>query len=144
MIQKISCTAPYWINHESNSTSYCTNTRQLKQFHEMEIEEYMIPCRRLTQIAYSYSESQSNWYDTLFQNAFEDYFYVSIMFQEPTYKQILLLRSFDIQSLIGNAGGYIGICVGYSFYQLPILLDIIYRKIQRLLIFYNNSVQPEN
>jgi hypothetical protein len=42
-------------------------------------------------------------------------------------------RAIDIQALVGNAGGYIGLCVGYSFLQIP---DLILHFCQIVKKFY--------
>ena len=34
-------------------------------------------------------------------------------------------RAIDIQALIGNVGGYIGLVLGYSFLQIPSLIIFI-------------------
>ena len=133
MIRKINCTPPYWTRSQDRAVSDCTSARQLKQFYEMKgVRRYTVPCRRMTQITYLYSEKFSEYYNTRFNKVSRNYFYVSLMFPDSRYKQILLVRDFNMQSLIGNAGGYIGICVGYSILQFPYLLTAIYEKIKKL------------
>ena len=133
MIRKINCTPPYWTSSQDRAVSDCTSPRQLKQFYEMNgVRRYTVPCRRMTQITYLYSEKFSEYYNTRFNKVSRNYFYVSLMFPDSRYKQILLVRDFNMQSLIGNAGGYIGICVGYSILQFPYLLTAIYEKIKKL------------
>ena len=36
-------------------------------------------------------------------------------------------RSIDVHSLIGNIGGYIGLCLGYNLLQVPALLVFVLR-----------------
>ena len=105
----------------------------------MDVEDYIIPCRRLTVANIEYSEypstyasdvldtnqlksQRANDQKTRVKNVSLDLFYVAMMFSQKSYKEIVLTRQFDLQSLIGNAGGYVGICVGYSFLQLPHLI----------------------
>ena len=42
-----------------------------------------------------------------------------IIFKGTTYKEILHIRSFDIESLVGNMGGYIGLFLGFAVWQVP-------------------------
>ena len=42
-------------------------------------------------------------------------------------------RSIDVHSLIGNIGGYIGLCLGYNLLQVPALLSIILRTLKENL-----------
>ena len=46
------------------------------------------------------------------------------------YKQIERIRAFDVQSMVGNAGGYIGLFLGYALIQLPDALASIFRWCQ--------------
>ena len=41
---------------------------------------------------------------------------------------ILLYRAIDVNSLIGNIGGYIGLCLGYSLLQVPLFIKKIVTK----------------
>ena len=40
-------------------------------------------------------------------------------------------RAIDIQDLIGNVGGYIGLFLGYSFLQIPEFLILVYLRAKR-------------
>ena len=54
---------------------------------------------------------------------------MEITFQLRYYEEIKHIRAFDIQSLIGNVGGYIGMFLGFAMWQLPDFLDILKNKI---------------
>lgn len=43
-------------------------------------------------------------------------------------------RAIDTHALIGNIGGYVGLCLGYSFLQIPELLTVLFCKIKKLYI----------
>ena len=62
----------------------------------------------------------------------QDIIFVSLMFPDSRYKEIELIREFNMISLLGNSGGYIGICVGYSILQFPNLVATIYSNFKRL------------
>ena len=40
-------------------------------------------------------------------------------------------RAIDIQDLIGNVGGYIGLFLGYSFLQIPEFMILVYLRSKR-------------
>ena len=40
-------------------------------------------------------------------------------------------RAIDIQDLIGNVGGYIGLFLGYSFLQIPEFMILVYLRAKR-------------
>ena len=103
----------------------------------MKLNSYLQPCRRLTQISYSYSEFSTNYYanNSVFQNLSGDHFYVTLRFADHTYKQVKMVKAMNLQSLFGNAGGIVGILLGFSIMQLPFLLQKI------INYFINGSVK---
>ena len=46
------------------------------------------------------------------------------------------LRAIDMNGLIGNIGGYIGLCLGYSILQLPELISMM------TVVFKRKSILP--
>ena len=40
----------------------------------------------------------------------------------------------DVQTLIGNISGYIGLCLGYSLLQIPGFILLVFQKVQKCLI----------
>ena len=141
LIRTINCTPPYWKSPEDGNTSMCSSKDQMRKFYNFDIGNFIYPCRRLTQASYEYSEYVSRYYNnliradllenlrhepgSLLKNVSFDSFSVSLQFSSDRYKEIVLSRQFDLQNLIGNAGGYVGICVGYSFLQLPKSITMI-------------------
>ena len=62
----------------------------------------------------------------------DGWFRVTIRFPlSPTYRDIEQTRAYTPQSLIGNAGGYVGLFIGCAIYDLPSLLMMAYTKITR-------------
>lgn len=59
------------------------------------------------------------------------WFRVSVQFKQNYYRQITQIRAYSLQSLIGNAGGYIGLFVGYTISELPVAFQMIYNHIMR-------------
>ena len=144
LIRAMNCTPPYWIQTKDMGASRCSSQDQIETFYRFDIENFAAPCRRLSHINFEYSEYPSSYYDRLFEtgslkghrnrpgssikNVSLDSFYVGLVFTHETYKEVYLTKQFDLQSLIGNAGGYIGMCVGFSLLQLPqIIVNIISR-----------------
>ena len=44
------------------------------------------------------------------------------------------MRAYDIESLVGNAGGYIGLFMGYALFQLPNLFLLTFGAIKRMIL----------
>ena len=54
-------------------------------------------------------------------NENETYFIVDYKFDHSTFREIHLLKAYDLKNLVGNVGGYIGMFLGYAFLHLPSL-----------------------
>ena len=110
-----------------------------------EIDNVIIPCRFISKISFDRSEFVTKAYDKRFDRMYKDkYFTLLLNFPHGMFKEIVLVRSFDAQTLIGNAGGYIGLCLGYTFLQLPTFFSYVFaylkhRGKQKETITSNNS-----
>ena len=49
------------------------------------------------------------------------YFVIDYKFDQPTFREIHLLKAYTLSNLVGNVGGYIGMFLGYAFLHLPSL-----------------------
>ena len=58
-------------------------------------------------------------------------------------QNIYSYRAIDIQTLIGNISGYIGLCLGYSLLQIPRLVRSIAKKILKRYQFQWNKEEKE-
>ena len=92
------------------------------------------PCRRMARFTTSYWEYPTTLHDNDVGPKYKDkYFSLHLHFPHETFKQIVLVRSFDIQTLIGNAaGGYIGKFLGQTLLQIPGLVDYLWKKLKHL------------
>ena len=80
--------------------------------------------------------------DTLDDN--EKWFGINVLWVTAIdFKQIKSVRAYNWQSLVGNAGGYVGLLVGYTVSQIPILLLAIYCSLKRMWLFVRNRVGAE-
>ena len=67
-------------------------------------------------------------------------FKVLIEFPDSSFMEIKHVREFDIQSLIGNSGGYLGLFTGYALLQLPGLIVLLQKCVSKILSRYYNTV----
>ena len=66
------------------------------------------PCIDMEDIRYTFDELEVDWYGS-------DWFWISIRFPD-IFMEIVQVRAVDVQTVIGNAGGYVGLFLGnYSF-----------------------------
>ena len=52
------------------------------------------------------------------------------MFTSWNYKEIQHIRAFDIENLIGNMGGYVGLFLGFAFWQAPDVFKVILNRLE--------------
>ena len=57
--------------------------------------------------------------DIIVKSDLSKVFEIAMYFQDNTFLAIVQTREYCLQSLIGNAGGYVGLLLGYSILQLP-------------------------
>ena len=54
---------------------------------------------------------------------------VKINFKNRFFKEIKEVRAYNLQALIGNAGGYIGLFLGFALKEIPTQLLILFRMV---------------
>ena len=69
----------------------------------------------------------------------DDFFVLNINFQSPTFKEIKQVRAYSTQALAGNAGGYIGLLLGYTIREIPMFLRYLYEHFMKKFICKNNK-----
>ena len=60
-----------------------------------------------------------------------DIIHVMMTFQGARYMEIMQIRAYDGQSLIGNAGGYVGLFLGVALIQLPAAFKSLLQLLQK-------------
>ena len=57
---------------------------------------------------------------------------LQLIFKSGIYKEIYHVRAFDVESLVGNMGGYVGLFLGFAFWQAPEAIQLLINKIQSI------------
>ena len=60
--------------------------------------------------------------------------HINLMFKSSHYKEILHIRDFDIESLVGNMGGYVGLFLGFAVWQVPNAIKGVSDKLKSIVI----------
>ena len=60
---------------------------------------------------------------------------------QSTYHVTQQIRAYDMESLIGDAGGYMGLFLGYAILHMPTLFTAVTRKVQEMMLKMKNSAQ---
>ena len=97
-------------------------------------DNYIEPCRTISKSAWHGSEVSTNFYDDKFEKGYPGrYILMYFHFPRKMFKEIYLVQSFTLETMIGNGGGYIGLCLGYSLLQLPSFLCASYKRLAGFL-----------
>ena len=78
-------------------------------------------------------QNVSSLWTTVFQLG-EDSSAVMFHFKNERYKEIKYTRAFDFGSLVGDVGGYIGLLLGFAFWQLPDAIKLLNSKLSNLAV----------
>ena len=76
-------------------------------------------------------------------NKTNDIFEVTLEFMGDTYMEIEQVRSYGLQDVVGDIGGYLGLFLGFSLLQIPDILIGIMSWIDNLVHQKNFVVNPE-
>ena len=68
------------------------------------------PCTSMEDIRYTFVEYDVDWEGS-------DWFWIGINFPD-TFMEIVQVRAVDVQTVIGNAGGYVGLFIGNGAFKL--------------------------
>ena len=89
--------------------------------------QYPLPCQTIENLSYEYTEKSGH--DARNQSRFM----VLVHYPNLKYRQIAHVQEYDVESLFGNIGGYIGLFLGYSLINFPRFVissfDIIRKKL---------------
>ena len=134
----IGCRPPYRTTHKN--LPLCSTKETMKQ-HALfsEHSKYMIPpCKTMSNIQFTYEELlQDKWTNNETWMRNETWFYFTILTAAQS-KIIRQEKAIDIQTLVGNAGGYIGLFLGKTItsyfkllYKFESFCENIFKNIER-------------
>ena len=72
----------------------------------------------------------------------ESYFDFGVSHRQTQFKEIRQIRSYDVESLYGDIGGYMGLLLGYSILNLPTMIISCYGLIKKT--FLDRKAQKTN
>ena len=132
-VVSVGCIPPYWKSQYSEEKfPICSDPNDMKTFYQdAEWNRHTTPCRRMTRLTTNFMEFPTTEHDKEVGTEYRDkYFAVYLYFPRASFKNIVLVRAFDIQTLIGNAGGYIGLFLGNTLLQLPGFVYYLWKKLR--------------
>ena len=144
MMRNAKCVPPYWESMHGNNMLYpkCSKVEEMRNiYNDISWDKLDYPCRIITKTTFFPTEFPTDRYNDRFEKKDkENYFSARFYFPRPFFKEIKLIRSFDAETMIGNGGGYVGLCLGYSFLQLPSFLHVLSKKLRWLFDSYVSKI----
>ena len=103
-IDKVGCKAPY--QRTNKSSEICESKEKIAEANSNLIgrEKPMKPCTSASTMIFSYDEDE-------YKSKRSDWFHVILLYPNQ-YREIRMVQAIDLQTVIGNAGGYIGLFLG--------------------------------
>ena len=123
--KEIGCKPLHW-KTETNLPD-CKSRLQMRKAHEIfgksGENEFTPPCRRLEKILYSYTDIVEMEDKSPPNNKSEIIYEIRVEFEGGTYMEVEHVRAISFHSMVGNAGGYIGLFLGWALAHLPDLIE---------------------
>ena len=125
-IETLGCRPPSYIGFNTTLPK-CANAKNLsKAFNMTTTKNDINPCQMVEKVIFSYDEMDGiPNSDKFLEETDEDnenMFQLFFRFQGDTYMKVTQTKAYDLQNLVGNAGGYMGLFLGVALIQLPPLL----------------------
>ena len=141
IIKTANCKPPHW----NISTDYpiCNRKEKMKKVYiplspfkpasPKFLEKFLRPCDRIQAATFNTvsERRQLTWGGSISTDGVNSAD-VGFHFKNDRYKEIRYTRAFDIESLIGNVGGYIGLFLGFAIWQIPEAIEFLKIKLQTL------------
>ena len=132
---EMQCKPPHWLDVEF---PVCNDSQSIKKFDV----NYDIPDSNFTKSwprpcdqvqTASFSIQEIDWNEKIKEvkdnpNGTSTF---GIVYNSHDYREIKHIQDFNLESLIGNIGGYIGLFLGFAFWQIPDTLNSILHKFDR-------------
>ena len=134
IISNVKCVPSYWQTQYPLPYPRCSSSGEMRSSYiDISWNNHLHPCRILSKTSWHEAHFPDNRYDEKVDGKYlNKYFTVKFYFPQKIFKEIELVQAFDIETMIGNGGGYIGLCLGYSFLQFPAFLYKMKRKLTSL------------
>ena len=112
----------------------CSTREEMSKFRwptYQDLQNFPLPCNVIEKVHYEYEDVDSVSFgdeETEKNKTVTSWFGITLFFPEPSYKEIKQAQAYDMETFVGNAGGYIGLFLGYSLMCIPKLIAKIFLK----------------
>lgn len=134
IMASIGCRPPHW--KLNSNLPNCSKPEEIEKFRWPRYEDLQIfppPCNVIENLQYDYEEAEGGENKGNSKMS-TPWFAVHVCFPELSYKEIKHVKAYDIESFVGNAGGYIGLFLGYSLMCIPSWIAEMIHKVKETWI----------
>ena len=134
--EEMNCKPSHWIDVDYPIT--CNNTEKMKKsnfadaifYDPKTLKQINVPCDQLAVANVNIKNIYRGKTDG--NNGINPQLaYLSIIFTSPLYKEIVHGRDYDIEGLVGNGGGYVGLFLGFAIWQIPDFCTMAFRWLSK-------------
>ena len=128
--EMLGCTPPYFTT--IFNISKCTTEKEMADSAlKLRFDDYGKdhPCRVMEKIYFTFEEQEMG--GTIWNRP--GYFWMGIYVRDPKLKEIIQIKAFDLNGLIGYIGGYVGLILGYNILQMSDYIWNITNKCKNFL-----------
>ena len=139
MAEKLNCKPSHWIDVEYPVT--CNNSESMKLSNFADTTFYDPKLLKMIRPPCDQIEVANVAVKDLIRSKFEDdedmnpqLAHLTITFTSALYKEITHEQDYDLEGLIGNGGGYVGLFLGFAIWQIPDFCYMIFGWLSKTII----------
>ena len=120
IVGKTKCTPPYWKKYVQGKVGLeeCTSSEKLRDTHDYAIDWKQVIQKIKKPCIDMYDTVTWNWWDVN-ETISSDNVRIEFSYELQYYQELEYLSDLDVETLISNIGGFVGIFLGYSMMQIP-------------------------
>ena len=139
IIKNVGCRPSMWITNRSEPL--CKTRDSFRQVYGEHYDQfarltknmkYLDPCLDIESLQMDYTEHNIPSIGRMSEANDEGWFTLQFAPMTTKFKEIKQIRKYSVQSLVGNAGGYIGLFLGYALWNVPIIILDIWKHIKEI------------
>ena len=145
VIEESGCTPSMWFTNRSEPL--CRTKKSFQELYARTIDhlyrltktkKYLEPCLDIEKLQIDFGEENIPSIEGKSEDDKEGWFNLEYIISTHKFEEVKQVRKYSEQSLVGNLGGYIGLCLGYAILNLPTMILEIWRNIKHICFAKEN------
>ena len=147
IIKNAGCSPLMWLTNRSEPL--CRTRNSFQEIHMKTMDQlfrfeknkkYLDPCLDIEKLQIEFVEENIPIADGESDEEREGWFVLDYVVPIQKFKEIKQVRKYSVQSLVGNLGGYIGLCLGYAVVNIPTMILKIWNKLKNF--YFSQITEP--